>query len=298
MTFLHVVIPAYGDSPYLYEAIESVVNSVDINTPITVLDDASDSQKVQETTQQFFPRVEYVRNEKNIGLARNFKKAFEISKGQFTAVIGSDDLMLSGFERVVVDSSAKFPDACVIHPNVRVVDENGLQILPAVDRIKSFIRGNGGQPFVMGDVKLSRKLLIGNFMYFPATTWRTKTLLDADWNTNLQHAVDLDLLFKLISQKEKFVFSQEFGFAYRRHSQSVSSLLAQEDTRLREELAVHWGARSRFPINSSLKSRVLCQLALTVRIHALIIGMKQLASSPKKGFVHIKNAMSPIKPLA
>ena len=31
MTFLHVVIPAYGDSPYLYEAIESVVNSVDIN---------------------------------------------------------------------------------------------------------------------------------------------------------------------------------------------------------------------------------------------------------------------------
>ena len=39
MTFLHVVIPAYGDSPYLYEAIESVVNSVDINTPITVLDD-------------------------------------------------------------------------------------------------------------------------------------------------------------------------------------------------------------------------------------------------------------------
>jgi glycosyltransferase involved in cell wall biosynthesis len=53
---LHVVIPAYGDSPYLAEAIESVVNSLDLDTPITVLDDASESPKVLETTQRFFPK--------------------------------------------------------------------------------------------------------------------------------------------------------------------------------------------------------------------------------------------------
>ena len=136
-------------------------------------------------------------------------------------------------------------------------------------------------------------------MYFPATAWRTEDLKKADWNLSFKHAVDMDLLFKLATDGSEFVFTPETTFNYRRHSESVSSVLANEDTRLNEELAVHWFAkRALRNSDPGFVIRAMAQIAPTIRIHALIIGLKQIPKNPFKGLRHIAKALAPIKPIS
>ena len=295
---LHVVIPAYGSSPFLETAIESAIASVATSTPITVLDDASPTNHVKETSAKFNNRVDYIKNETNLGLAANFFEAFKISQGLFTVVLGSDDQMLPGYQAALTSALAMYPNATVVHPSVEVIDGEGKSCEPLVDRIKKSIRGEISQITLFNNVEFCKKLFIGNFMYFPATAWRTEDLRKADWNLSYKHAVDMDLLFKLATDGAEFVFTPETTFNYRRHSESVSSILANEDTRLNEELAVHWFA-NRALRNSDLGFviRAMAQIAPTIRIHALIIGLKQIPKNPFKGLRHIAKALAPIKPI-
>lgn len=296
-SLLHVVIPAYGSSQFLEIAITSVISAVAPNTPITVIDDASLTNESELITKRFAGRVDFIRNESNLGLAANFRNAFTISRGDFTVVMGSDDQMLPGYEDSLRRAVKSFPLAKVIHPKVRVIDSQGHLIKPLVDRIKGVIRGSISADESMDNITFCRKLLIGNFMYFPATAWHTQTLKAANWETSYQHAVDVDLLFKLATSGSIFVFTSAHTFNYRRHAESVSSVLAQEDTRLREELAVHWSAQELLAVNSTKCTRILVKVAPTIRIHALIIGLKQLPRNPLKGVRHIGKALSPIKPV-
>jgi glycosyltransferase involved in cell wall biosynthesis len=295
---LHVVIPAYGSSPFLKSAIESAINAVSADTLITVLDDASPTDEVSSITNLFSERVGYIRNASNLGLAANFLNSFRVSGAEFTIVLGSDDQILPGYESQLIEALKQFPDATVVHPNVAVIDGLGSSVLPLVDRIKRLIRGEVRGVIEISGEGLCRKLFIGNFMYFPATAWRTDVMKLANWDTTYKHAVDMDLLFKLALTGERFVFTNDHVFNYRRHADSVSSILANEETRLTEELAVHWTARSLLPANARFTTTLLAQLAPTVRIHAFIIGLKLFSKDPKKGFKHIVMALSPIKPLS
>ena len=295
--FLHVFIPAFGHSPFLKGAIKSAIESVAATTPITVIDDASPTKEVHSIVAEFQPRVQYLCNESNLGVAGNFLNAFNLSTGLFTAVMGSDDQMLPGYESELSNTFSSFPDSTVIQPRVVVISEAGKICKPLVDRVKRLIQGPVSQDTVINPLALARKLFIGDFMYFPATAWRTETLKSANWNLTYRNAVDLDLLFQLSLSGEQFVFQSAETFKYRRHSNSVSSVLAQESTRLNEELAAHWMATNLLPAKSGFLIRFLVHLAPTVRIHAMIIGIKQLPKNPTKGAKHFLRALGPLRPI-
>ena len=295
--FLHVFIPAFGRSPYLREAIKSAIESVESTTPITVIDDASPTKAVQSIVAEFQPRVEFVQNESNLGVAGNFLNSFNLSTGLFTVVMGSDDQMLPGYESELSKTFSKFSDSTVIQPQVVVINEAGQVCRPIVDRVKRIIQGSVVKDALMDPSMLAKKVFIGDFMYFPATAWRTETLKSANWNLTYKNAVDLDLLFQLSLSGEQFVFQKAETFKYRRHSDSVSSVLAQESTRLKEELATHWMAKNLLPTKSGFLIRLLAHLAPTVRIHAMIIAVKQLPKNPIKGAKHFLRALGPLRPI-
>ena len=209
--------------------------------------------------------------------------------------MGSDDEMLPSYELELSKSFNSFPDATVFQPKVLVMDAAGETCTPLVDRVKRMIQGEIEQDLLMNPLILAKKLFIGDFMYFPATAWRTETLKSANWNLTYQNAVDLDLLFQLSLASERFVFQKAQTFRYRRHAASVSSVLALESTRLNEELAAHLMARNLLPENTGILIRLLVHLAPTVRIHAMIIGIKQLPMNPINGVRHFLRALGPLR---
>ena len=88
---LHVMIPAFGESIYLRQTLESAVKHLPPNVPITVIEDPSGVADLESLVKEF-PRVQYFKNDTRLGIGRNFNKAIELSTGVFTQICGSDDL--------------------------------------------------------------------------------------------------------------------------------------------------------------------------------------------------------------
>ena len=70
---LHVMIPAFGKSPYLRQTLESAVKYLPIEVPITVIEDPSPDANLESLVKEF-PRVEYLRNSARLGIARHFNE--------------------------------------------------------------------------------------------------------------------------------------------------------------------------------------------------------------------------------
>ena len=90
---VHVLVPAYGPSPYLSGTLRSVVAAADAGTRVTVVDDGSPGPEVQEIVAPYGHAVEYVRLPANLGVAGSFQACVDASAGEYTVIMGSDDLM-------------------------------------------------------------------------------------------------------------------------------------------------------------------------------------------------------------
>ena len=64
---------------------------------------------------------------------------------------------------------AAHPDVAYLQPGVRVIDDHGAEHRPLGDRIKAHYRPDVDSPREIGGEELTRSLLRGNWMYFPAT---------------------------------------------------------------------------------------------------------------------------------
>jgi GT2 family glycosyltransferase len=268
---LEIVIPTYGPSPYLVECLKSIIDNTDADqVKCTILDDCTPGQVVESIVRMFPDRFIFVKNESNLGLASNFQKAFDISTSDYTLIIGSDDRITENLIRSTLEAANIYPQACLIHPKVKVIDDSGKQVRTIVDFVKSLISPRTNMAKEFNGELILRRLLIGDFMYFPSIAWQTDIVREFRLNSKLRTAVDLDLLLRLAIAGNKFVFTGSNGFEYRRHKQSISSLLAQDATRANEEKQVQKEIKGVLKRDGRILEAILADIAPTIRIHSFM----------------------------
>jgi len=84
-----VIIPAYNHATYLYDAVNSVLNSTYKNLELIVVDDGSIDNT--EEVARFFPEVQYL-YQANRGAHAAINKGIEISSGEYIAILNDDDI--------------------------------------------------------------------------------------------------------------------------------------------------------------------------------------------------------------
>lgn len=272
---LQVVIPAYGESPYLYETLKSVTNNLSSSTPIMVLEDPSSSTNVGEVVKKFNDRVEYKVNATRLGIAGNFNKAMEVSQAKFTLLCGSDDLILSDMSNDLIALTNK--KIAAVTSNCKVIDQEGRQIRPLPDLIKSFIKPNIKSAQVYKNKNFFNRLMLGDWLYFPSIAWNTEILREEKFNEAFHTAMDLDIFVRLIAKEYQIYHFPATTFSYRRHPESASSLYAYETGRFIEELNCHKNALEVAKNNGWRASKFLAHLALTIRLHGILKALSQFA---------------------
>jgi hypothetical protein len=101
----------------------------------------------------------------------------------------------------------------------------------------------------------------GNWMYFPAITWRTRIIQDIGFRSGFNVCQDLGLAMDLIMQGGKMVLVDDEIFRYRRHVASDSSIKAINGERFIDE-------RNFFKVlNTDLKSLGWNKAARAARLH-------------------------------
>jgi len=267
---LHVMIPVYGDSPYLEETLKLVSRNLPDKFPITVIEDKSSYEGIEKIVRKF-PRVGYIQNPVRLGIARNFQKCAEVSSGIFTQIIGSDDNYLK------LDIETELRKFHELKIDVFIFKASVLSGKKSIiDFVKTLISKTIKVDKIIKNKKLLCSLAVGDWTYFPAIIWRTQNLLKFPFNQKMESAMDLDLKINLINAESKFIYINNPIIKYRRHFESQSSQSAVRGTRFEEEIECSEKIKMVATRRNWKYIEIISALSPSVRFHILFTLIKEL----------------------
>lgn len=121
-----VIMPAYNAEKYIEEAICSVLSQTYTNWELLILDDCSPDRTVEiaEKFEKMDTRVRLLRNPKNIGVARTRNRGLDLARGEWIALLDSDDVWHSEKLQKQITVAANC-GADIVYCSYAMMDENG-----------------------------------------------------------------------------------------------------------------------------------------------------------------------------
>lgn len=122
-----VGLPVFNGERYLGQSLDSLLDQTFTDFEVVVCDNASTDATPTIVAERAArdPRVRYVRNPRNIGLARNFNRAFQLSRGEFFRWAMADDLVGPTNLADQVAALRAAPDAVLAVPAWDLIDADG-----------------------------------------------------------------------------------------------------------------------------------------------------------------------------
>ena len=121
-----IVLPVYGRSDLLREALESVYAQEDPDWRLLIADDGSDLQTAELIQQQRHDfRVEVVRRSQNLGLFGNLNAAIHEVKTPWQLILCSDDCLEPCAISQLKQAISSVPDVRLMLSSYRSIDANG-----------------------------------------------------------------------------------------------------------------------------------------------------------------------------
>jgi glycosyltransferase involved in cell wall biosynthesis len=139
-----IIIPTYNRAKYLALAIESALDQDYCNLEVVVSDNAS-TDKTNEIIQKYLlnPKFRYFRNEKNLGMIGNWRKAlYEYATGEWVLIISDDDYLIdNSYITKAIELIRLYKDIILIHANYFIEHEKSKNIKKSNLNLPKFIDG-------------------------------------------------------------------------------------------------------------------------------------------------------------
>ena len=127
MPKISVIMPAYNAEKYLREAIDSILGQTFTDFELIVINDCSRDDTEQIILSYQDPRIVYLKNEKNLGVAGTLNRGLEVARGAYIARMDADDRSVPDrFQRQVGYMDAN-PLTVVCGSRVTVFSDDGQQ---------------------------------------------------------------------------------------------------------------------------------------------------------------------------
>ena len=187
-----IVLPVYGRSALLRDALKSVYDQDDPDWRLLIADDGSDLHTAELIQQQTVDsRVQVVRRPQNLGLFGNLNAAIQEVKTSWQLILCSDDCLEPQAIAQLKHAIASTPDVRLILSSYRSIDVNGYlrtdvngifydQFAPLT---RLFPTGALLQPLLQyGSINGNiTGLLIEQLLFRDAGPWRSDWSQSADW---------------------------------------------------------------------------------------------------------------------
>jgi glycosyltransferase involved in cell wall biosynthesis len=98
-SLVSIVMPNYNRQKYIGEQLDSLISQTYKNWELIIVDDCS-TDGSEEIIQEFIKKngdkkITFIKNEKTLGVAKNFEKGLRLATGEYIAVCDSDDVWFS-----------------------------------------------------------------------------------------------------------------------------------------------------------------------------------------------------------
>lgn len=192
MTRITIGIPTYNRATLLKRSIQSALDQNCPNLRIVVADNASNDSTPSVVKSFQDPRIDYLRNETNLGLYRNWNRILETNKSTFCCILPDDDELRPGFAQETVAALETHPSAALAVAQVCIIDMDG-----QVHRPRSELLPEG---FMSGEEYLYNLVDGRNWVLLPAGIMMRTAALEqiGRFDTpHSKHTIDLNLYVRM-----------------------------------------------------------------------------------------------------
>lgn len=169
-----ICVPTYNRANLLPDLLDSILEQTYQNFEIIITDN-SDNQKTKQLVESKYAddRIIYSKNEKNLGMGGNARRAFSYVNGEYFTFTPDDDIWIDKDKlKKQIDILQKHPDVDIVYSNAKSIDYSGKEL----DAFASRYKNKSGYELICGDELLPGK----NTEYFLnilTPLLRTETLL-------------------------------------------------------------------------------------------------------------------------
>ena len=122
-----VGVPVYNGERYLAETLDSLLGQTYEDFELIICDNGS-TDRTSEIARSYDARdhrVRYVRNDRNLGAARSYRRTFELSAGEYFRWAAADDLCAPEALSCCVEVLDGEPQVVLAYPKTKLIDEQG-----------------------------------------------------------------------------------------------------------------------------------------------------------------------------
>ncbi len=240
---------------------------------VSIIDDATPGDSIYKIVKTYLDySLDYRRNEENLGLTENFKKCVEVAQGKFFWMPGADDVIdvknvAEFLEYLEKDSSA------MVVCGASLIDFRGNKYKTIQDTVKKLVSPVvlRKKPAKLKSRKVLERIMVGNFIYFPAIIWRTDLVKENQFRSGYGTCLDLDLIVRTLFKVPEILYWPKMHILkYRRHIKSDSSQAAQESSRYESELKISSEVASAAILRKWWLLYVFARIAITARLHRFL----------------------------
>jgi len=280
-------IPYYRNVAYLLETIKSVRNQTIADWELIVVDDAGPEPAHDLVDAIGDPRISYVRNVTNLGLARNWNECVRLSRAPLVNVVHADDRLHPDYAARVLDAAARHPDAAAVFTDVTIIGPDGEPTRTLPDLAKRLVPRPRHDHELAGDRSLAG-LLAGNYILCPTLCLRPAIVGTAPFDPRWRFVPDQAFTVGQLLAGRTLHSIRSPLLEYRRHESSQTSALTSDSSRFEEELefsrqmAGEAAARGWTRSARAARWRILTRTHLLLRIGLDLVGRRFGAAQQKR----------------
>jgi GT2 family glycosyltransferase len=275
------MIPTFNTPPaFLKVAVKSVLaqDPGSQTLQITVVDDASSegdaAAVVSEVSQG---RVEYVRNDQNLGQARNLNRCIALARGNLVHLLHADDYVMPGFYPAMAEAAGTHATAGLIACRSHFVDANG---------------ASGGVTRRLPELE-SPSCNVSSFYYdtpiqTPSVVVRRRCYEQlGGFTPDFHYAVDTEMWVRVIGHCSGVVVPDVLA-CYRIHGSNLTARVVRDGTTVRETERLNLLFADRFPAFSRRRGRRrVAKMAWSLYMQLRAAGDKEAAEMNRRLWVEV-----------
>jgi glycosyltransferase involved in cell wall biosynthesis len=258
--------PVYNGERYVSLALDSLLTQTFSDFELIISDNAS-ADRTEEICRGYASRdcrVHYLRNEVNLGAAKNYRRVFELASGEYFKWATCDDYCAPEFLARCIEVLDRDSSVVLAYPKTRLIDERGEVTSEYEDRLH-LPSPKASERFM----QLSQRLGLCNAMYglIRTTTLRRTALLGNYIAADIPLLTELTLYGKFWEVPE-FLFYSRFHPRASTSYQTDSQVLEFYDPKIKDKIpltawrhyAEYFRSVWRAPVGVPEKTRLSCFL--------------------------------------
>ncbi|WP_293788901.1 glycosyltransferase [uncultured Pedobacter sp.] len=202
-----VFMAAYNSSGFIEESIASILTQTFKDFEFIIIDDGSTDDTASVVKKFTDSRIRFIQNEGNKGLPYTRNRLLTLAKGEYIAILDSDDIAYPNRLQLQLDFLYAHPEIALCGGHSKIIDKNGLE--------------SNNEIIAPTDDSINMRILFTNPFVNSSTMFKTQAFKEVNGYRDYALAEDFDLFIR-ISEKYKVANIDAFLVKYRIHGENIT----------------------------------------------------------------------------